>query len=49
MVITAGDRSEEGTRWTFVLPDQSTVQLDHDAADSLIVEFQASADTTAFD
>ena len=49
MVITAGARSQEGTRWMFVLPDQSTVQLDHDTADSLIVEFQASADTTTFD
>lgn len=49
MVITAGARSQEGARWMFVLPDQSTVQLDHDTADSLIVEFQASADTTAFD
>lgn len=49
MLIVAGPRSEEGHQWTFLLPDQSMVHLDHETADSLMVELQTSEGTPAED
>jgi manganese/iron transport system permease protein/iron/zinc/copper transport system permease protein len=40
--IEAGPRSEDGTVWSFVRPDQSTVHLNHDAADALTVHLEDS-------
>lgn len=36
-VIVAGPRSEDGQLWSFELPDQQRVSLDHDAADAVHV------------
>lgn len=40
MTITAGDREDNESRWTFFLPSGHAIQLDHDAADSVIVRLE---------
>lgn len=40
MKITAGPRSQDGRRWSFVLPNQSTIQLGHQGADAVIVRLE---------
>ncbi|MDE0737027.1 MAG: metal ABC transporter permease, partial [Pirellulaceae bacterium] len=37
MVIETGPREAEGTIWTFRLPDDSVVRLDHATADAVQV------------
>ncbi len=40
MPLIAGPRSSDGLHWTFVLPNGTTVALDHDAADEVTVRLE---------
>ena len=47
MIITAGDRSNDNHHWTFWLPDGAKIQLNHEVADSIIVQLQPSDNTSS--
>jgi len=44
MKITAGARQNNESLWTFVLPNGDEIQLDHDAADAVIVRLELRGD-----
>ena len=43
--ITAGPRRREGKLWTFVLPDGSLIELDHEAADAVTVRLDNTGES----